>query len=69
MVYKAIERKTGEIVAIKHVCYHLLSNHPSPPSEDVVLTAATRLTSNPAKTTFKKSNKKSPSFRPAHLNS
>ena len=68
MVYKAIERATGEIVAIKHVrvhLYHIISTT----MRRCITDTAPRLTSSPAKTIFKKFNKKYPSSAPAPHNS
>lgn len=54
-VYKAIEKETGELVAIKHVsdCLSFMSR-------PIRLISSIRSTSNLAKMTFKKSSKKSP---------
>lgn len=56
-VYKAIEKETGEVVAIKHV-----SDCVGSMSRPIRLIGRTRSTSSPARMTFKKSSKKSPSL-------
>jgi hypothetical protein len=55
VVYKAIERASGDIVAIKHVSSHHHNMRKPPYLTD------SRSTSNPARMTFKKFNRRFPS--------